>query len=137
MTYRPAIKRLDNCSPERVESISKSLSKLQKLRNMHHTSVEAKQQKKFANPKSTFHERVYNGGPGKKTESSLNNLMKRSLMPLDGNVKMKNVFSNSVTPNNMKPNHKVYLETKALFNAVKHHGITSYTKKLQAAGIPC
>ena len=57
-------------------------------------------------------------------------------MPLDGNLKMKNVFSNSVTPSNMKPNHKVYLETKALFNAVKHHGITSYTKKLQAAGIP-
>lgn len=125
MTYRPNIKRLDNCSPERVESISKSLSKLQKLRGMQHTSVEAKQHKKFANPKSNFADRVYQGsGPGKKIESSLNNLIKRSLMPLD--VKMKNVL----TPTNMKPSHKVYLETKAIFNAVKHHGITSYTKKL-------
>ena len=47
-------------------------------------------------------------------------------MPLDG-VKIKNALK---TPTNMKPSHKVYLETKAIFNAVKHHGITSYTKKL-------
>jgi hypothetical protein len=75
------------------------------------------------------------GGPGKKTESSLNNMIKRSLMPLDG-VKMKNVFNNSTTPNELKTNAKIYLQTKALFNMVKHNGITSYTKKV-AAGIPC
>ena len=126
MTYRPNIKRLDNCSPDRVESISKSLSKLQKLRNMHHTSNESKQYKKFQNPKTNFHEKVHMGGPGKKTESTLNNLIKRSLMPLDG-VKMKNVFSNSTTPNNLKTSAKIYLETKALFNVVKHNGgLTSY-----------
>lgn len=48
-------------------------------------------------------------------------------MPLN-DVKMKNVFNN--TPNNLKTSSKIYLETKAMFNAVKHHGITSYTKKL-------
>lgn len=83
MTYRSSIKRLDNCSPERVESISKSLSKLQKLRNNHHTVNEAKQYKKFQNPKSNFTEKVYLCGPNKKAESTLNNLIKRSLMPLD------------------------------------------------------
>ena len=66
------------------------------------------------------------GGTGKKTESTLNNLIKRSLMPLDG-VKMKNVFSNSTTPNNLKTSAKIYLETKALFNVVKQNGgLTSY-----------
>jgi hypothetical protein len=90
MTYRQNLKKLDNCSPERIESISKSLSKLQKLRYMHHHSNEPKQHRKFQNPKSNF-EKSYNGGGGKKAESSLNNLIKRQLMPFN-DVKMKNMF---------------------------------------------
>ena len=97
------------------------------MRNVHHTQDVNKQHKKYANPKTNFSQRAYHGGPNKKAESSLNNMIKRQLMPL-GDVKMKNVVNN--TPNDLKPSHKVYLETKAMFNAVKHHGITSYTKKL-------
>lgn len=99
---------------------------------MHHTSNESKQYKKFQNPKTNFHEKVYTGGLGKKTESTLNNMTKRSLMPLDG-VKMKNVFSNSTTPNNLKASTKIYLENKALFNVTKNNGgLASYINKAPA-----
>jgi hypothetical protein len=129
MTYRSTIKRIDNCSQERVESISRSLSKLQKLRNSQHTSNEAKQYKKFQNPKSSFPEKVY--------QSSLNNLAKRSLMPIE-EIKMKNVFNNSVSPNNLKAvaNAKNYLESKAMYNIHKLEASKAFNKK-PAAGVAC
>jgi hypothetical protein len=67
---------------------------------------------------------------------TLDNLINRSLIPLDG-IKMKNVYSTSVTPNNIKSmgNAKNYLEAKAMYNINKIEALKVFNKT-PAAGIP-
>ena len=57
-------------------------------------------------------------------------------MTHDG-AKMKNYYSNSVTPGNLKTmtNAKVYLEAKATYNSNKINDFKSFNKK-PAAGVP-
>lgn len=40
LAYGNALKRIDNCSPQQIQSISKSLSKLQMLRHRQNTCNE-------------------------------------------------------------------------------------------------